>query len=168
MTNIRAFSSALAATVLTLTLSPGPASACGGLFCNSSNPVNQAAERIIFSQNGDGTVTAIIEIQYEGPPENFSWVLPVPGVPDVAVSSTVALDRLQQVTNPQYFLQTSFDDSCDFDGDGSGADSLAMSGAAGSSGGESGIIVLAAGTVGPFDYEVISLDEALPTPPTPR
>lgn len=38
--------------------------ACGGLFCSASNPVNQAAERIIFSDNGDGTITAVIEIQY--------------------------------------------------------------------------------------------------------
>ena len=39
------------------------ASACGGLFCQN-NPVDQAAERIVFSVNPDGTVTSLIEIAY--------------------------------------------------------------------------------------------------------
>ncbi len=42
-----------------------PALACGGLFCQNS-PVDQNAERIIFTQNGDGTISAIIQIQYTG------------------------------------------------------------------------------------------------------
>ena len=45
---------------------PSPAHACG-VFCSATNPVNQAAEQIIFSQNDDGTVTAVIQIMYEGP-----------------------------------------------------------------------------------------------------
>ena len=56
-----------------------PAQACGGLFCSASAPVNQAAERIIFSKNADQTVTAVVQIQYQGPSEEFAWVLPVPG-----------------------------------------------------------------------------------------
>jgi hypothetical protein len=28
-----------------------PADACGGFFCSQSQPVNQAAERIIFADN---------------------------------------------------------------------------------------------------------------------
>lgn len=34
---------------------PGSALACGGLFCQNS-PVDQNAERIIFTDNGDGTM----------------------------------------------------------------------------------------------------------------
>src|SRR6516164_6869879 len=70
---------------------PTSAHACGGFFCNSSNPVNQAAEQIIFSQNGDGTVTAVIQINYEGPSTKFAWLLPVQGTPTVNVSSDQAL-----------------------------------------------------------------------------
>ena len=66
---------------------PAPASACGGFFCSRANPVNQAAEQIIFSKNGDGTVTAIIQIMYEGPSTKFGWVLPVSGTPKVKVFS---------------------------------------------------------------------------------
>ncbi|MEN9581497.1 MAG: hypothetical protein RJA70_4506, partial [Pseudomonadota bacterium] len=58
--------STLAATALTTLSVSTPADACGGLFCDSSNPVNQAAERIVFAKNDDGTVTAAIEVLYEG------------------------------------------------------------------------------------------------------
>jgi hypothetical protein len=51
-----------------------PALACGGFFCSQQQPVNQAAERIIFADNGDGTVTAVIQILYQGPSESrHSW-----------------------------------------------------------------------------------------------
>jgi len=44
-----------------------PASACGGFFCSQAAGVNQAAERIVFAKNADDTVTAVIEIRYQGP-----------------------------------------------------------------------------------------------------
>ena len=47
----------LGALALTGSLIPRSASACGGFFCSQAAPVNQAAERIVFSENGDGTVT---------------------------------------------------------------------------------------------------------------
>src|SRR5262245_5792866 len=56
----------------------GPANACGGLFCSQAAALNQSAERIIFSNDGNGTVTAVIQIMYQGPSENFSWLLPIP------------------------------------------------------------------------------------------
>jgi hypothetical protein len=91
------------------------AQACGGFFCSQSQPVNQAAERIVFSQNGDGTVTAVIQILYEGPSENFSWLLPISTVPendDIAVASDLAFTRLQAATNPNYSLNTRAEGTC--------------------------------------------------------
>ncbi|MEO1266458.1 MAG: hypothetical protein AAFX99_00075, partial [Myxococcota bacterium] len=35
-----------------LSIAPTEAMACGGFFCSQNAPVNQAAERIIFSDNG--------------------------------------------------------------------------------------------------------------------
>jgi hypothetical protein len=156
----RAFLGCALASALVWTVDPGKAEACGGLFCNASQPVNQAAERIIFAQNGDGTVTAVIEIQYQGPAASFSWVLPVPGVPMVDVSSTAALDRLQQATNPQFVLQTSFEPGCDVPRAQAGS----ATGNAAPDDAESGpsdVVVLAAGTVGPFDYQVIQVRAGL-------
>ncbi len=95
-----------------LLLSPERASACGGFFCDSSQPVNQSAERIIFTHDADGTVTAVIQIQYAGPAEEFAWVLPVAGSPEVNVSSNAAFTRLQLATNPQYQLTTRVEGTC--------------------------------------------------------
>ncbi len=51
--------------------------ACGGFFCTTT-PVDQNAERIIFTQNGDGTVSAYVQIEYRGSAPDFSWILPLP------------------------------------------------------------------------------------------
>ncbi|MGB5221579.1 MAG: DUF2330 domain-containing protein, partial [Polyangiales bacterium] len=64
------------------------------MFCSATAPVNQAAGRIIFSKNEDGSVTAVVQIQYQGPSEEFAWVLPVPGIPEVNVSSDLAFARV--------------------------------------------------------------------------
>ncbi len=142
-------------------LHPQSVRACGGLFCSAAAPVNQAAERIIFSKNEDGTVTAVVQIQYSGPSEEFAWVLPVPGVPDVSVSSDLAFTRLQQASNPQYILTTEIEGDCRQD---ELADSTSFGPPQGSNegtggaGGGGGVNVLASGTVGPYDFVVIQPD----------
>ncbi len=134
---------------------PNQAHACGGLFCSASAPVNQTAERILFAQN-DETTTQIVEILYEGPAERFSWILPVPGIPEVEVSSGRVFDRLQAATNPTYTLNTSATD-CGNNGilraTADSAGSLPGAGEA-----DPMVSVLEGGTVGPFDYEVLSVD----------
>ena len=64
------------------------ASACGGFWCSQTAPVEQTGEQIIFVQNGDGTVTCVINIAYQGHSEHFAWVLPVEGVPQIGVINT--------------------------------------------------------------------------------
>ncbi len=151
------------ALLLALISLPKPAQACGGFFCSASQPVNQAAERIIFSKNEDQTVTAVVQIQYQGPSEEFAWVLPVPGIPDVDVSSNLAFTRLQQASNPQYNFTTVVEGRCkrvrdrgDSSSFGSAPDA-AFEGAGGA-GGSGGINVLASGSVGPYDFVVIEPD----------
>jgi len=133
------------------------AEACGGFFCNNSQPVNQAAERIIFSDDGEGNVISVVQILYEGPAEEFSWILPVFGSPDVSVSSNIAFQRLQNTTNPSYTLQTVIEGECNDDqfARGTAVNDSATSADAGSS----EVTVEDSGSVGPYDYEVISVDE---------
>src|SRR3989442_886440 len=104
------------AAVAATALVPGVAFACGGFFCNQTQPLNQAAEGIIFADNGDGTVTAVIQIQYQGPSTAFSWLLPISSVPkadsDIGIASNVALQRLQTATNPNYTLTTRIEGTC--------------------------------------------------------
>ena len=83
-----------------------PALACGGLFC-LTNPIDQNAERIIFTDNGDGTISAIIQIQYTGFDTDFSWILPIPvpiAAEDVEVPETAAnaFTELEIATSPQF------------------------------------------------------------------
>ena len=70
----------LALAVSGLWLAPAPSHACGGFFC-SATPVDQTAERIIFTVNDDGTITAYIQIRYTGEKDNFAWIIPVPAPP---------------------------------------------------------------------------------------
>lgn len=84
----------------------GNALACGGFFCQTS-PVDQNAERIIFTQNNDGTISAYIQIQYTGLASDFSWILPLPtpiGPGDVEVPEDAmgAFTELEVVTDPVF------------------------------------------------------------------
>ena len=96
----------LAAMVLTaagLAAAP-PAGACGGFFCVNT-PVDQNAERIIFTQNGDGTVSAYVQIEYTGSAPDFSWILPLPEAIDaeaveVPEDAMAAFRELESATNP--------------------------------------------------------------------
>ena len=165
MRGLKMLTGVAGATVLSvaavLGMGMGSALACGGTFCDTSSPVNQTAERIIFVDREDGTVTAVVEIQYQGSAEQFSWVLPVPGIPEIGVSSTLALDRLQAATNPQYILNTEIEGRCAFD-DNNDANNDANNNPFNNFDGDNNDVdVVGAGTVGPFDFEIISVDPEL-------
>jgi hypothetical protein len=97
--SIRIAAAGLIVAGLSLAL-PTPAQACGGFFC-SSVPVEQNAERILFeldptADGGIGEVTAVVEVMYSGDAADFSWVVPVPSLPedvelDVAPGSALTL-----------------------------------------------------------------------------
>jgi len=147
-----------------------PAAACGGFFCSQSQPVNQAAERIVFADNGNGTVTAVIQILYEGPSEKFSWLLPISSVPmgdEIAVASNLAFQRLQGATNPNYSLTVRVEGTCrteNFNNASSGDSASGGSASAGPREQGKGAMVEATGIVGAFEWTVISIDDALPKP----
>jgi hypothetical protein len=151
---------------------PRDAAACGGFFCSQTAPVNQAAERIIFAENGDGTVTAVIQILYQGPAENFSWLLPISTVPrdegDIAVASNLAFARLQTATNPSYSLMTRVEGTCAAPPpsapNGGFGGATAAGGAGGAGGGPGNVMVEASGVVGAFEWTVISLKPDLEDP----
>jgi len=164
------FTRAVTAALLGLAafgLAPTRASGGGGLFCDRAAPVNQQAERIIFSKNADGTATAIVQLQYIGPSGRFAWVLPVPGTPYIGVSSNIVFSQLQARTNPQFTLNTTVEGArrrsqgrlrgqlfgCHRRGHGCRCRHRPPP-----------VIVLDRGSVGPFDYVTISLDPSLPAP----
>lgn len=150
---------------------PNTAAACGGFFCNQNQPVNQAAEGIIFADNGDGTVTAVIQIKYQGPSESFSWLLPISSVPkadsDIGVASDIAFQRLQAATNPNYQLNIRVEGTCKQGDFSVGQPSAGSAGASASGGAGNGgpiVNVEASGVVGSFDWTVISVDKSTADP----
>jgi hypothetical protein len=132
---------------------PVSALACGGFFCTNS-PVDQNAERIIFTQNGDGTISAYIQIQYTGSAPDFSWILPLPSaisaedieVPDDAMA---AFFELEVATDP-VFIPPPIPE-CAL------RDLPMMAVAEGADSGE--VTVFATGAVGPYGFDVIGSED---------
>ncbi len=149
-------------------LSPGLALACGGLFCDGALPVpvEQSGERILFEPDiGNGTVTTTVDIQYEGDPDSFSWILPIPvseemPVPELAIAPEALLRDLEASTTPRIIPPPT---TC----------ATAPPGAFGGGGGvnegedsatgdddDDGVDVTDLPNVGPFDNELIQSDDA--------
>ncbi len=135
--------------VALLTLCPSVALACGGFFC-SAEPVDQQAERIIFVQEDASTVSAYVEIQYVGDPEDFAWVVPVPALPELDVWHGLAFNALDLATQPRFDTPW----ACFADEDGAGGGPPADPGA---NRGE--VEVLAQERVGPFDTATITSED---------
>lgn len=142
---------------------PSPARACGGLFCDGVQPVVQTNENILFVERDEpGTVTAVVQILYQGPPDSFAWVVPVPGVPEISVSSDVAFQRLSLATAPQYNLTTEVRGEC-----ASAALAAAPPFSCGCAGDElnsfdfgDDVQELQRGEVGPYDYTLLDVSDA--------
>ena len=137
-----------------LLLSANPADACGGLFCQN-DPVDQAGERIVFTVNDDETITSLIEIQYQGSAEDFSWILPIPSAiraQDLAVpdDGPQVFTDLHAATDVQFIrpdVQDCPSDQSRFE------DGVFESAAVEDS--SDAVEVFASGEVGPFGFDVI-------------
>ncbi len=139
---------------------PVPTRACGGFFCTLV-PIVQTAEQIIFRQDGS-QITAVVQIQYQGAAEDFSWVVPVPGVPQLSTGSDLLFTQLERQTRPQFRLEIEGDVCPDilrmFDTPLAGAPEFDDSGT-------NDVDVLQELVVGPFDVQIVTSDnsEALAT-----
>ena len=148
----------LLATFCSLALSVPAARACGGFFCTTV-PMNQVAENILFIQ-GDGTVTTHVQIQYSGTAADFAWILPLPAVPELAVSHNQIFTRLQSATQPNFQLNFVDEGGC-YD---SYFYDLIFGGCSTCGGvtvgGPPAVEVVAQEQVGPYDTAVISSEDA--------
>jgi hypothetical protein len=79
--------------------STSPALACGGLFCDNVNTVDQVGEGVIFAVD-DNTVTMQVKITYVGAAADFAWVVPLPAEPTLFVSTNALFDNLAALTEP--------------------------------------------------------------------
>ena len=103
-------------SVLALLALSQPAAACGGFFCNNTEPVDQSAERILFVHDEEvGEVEAHVQIFFSGSADEFAWVVPVPDVPELFASSDEIFTLLDATTRPQFRLIYDEIDECSND-----------------------------------------------------
>ncbi|HEY1587116.1 MAG TPA: DUF2330 domain-containing protein [Polyangia bacterium] len=128
-----------------------------------SVPIVQAGERIAFAMS-NGTVTANIQIQYQGNASDFGWLLPLPSIPTLDLGTDELFTELLATTQPQYKLNRVYEGSCSFDPSRGGvfngptaAGGQGDNGGAGGSGGGSSPLVYQS-SIGPYDYAVLKAD----------
>lgn len=129
----------------------GSALACGGLFCQTV-PVSQQGERIIFTVNNNETITAYVQINYVGEAPDFSWVVPVPSVPEIDVAEMATFDELDTLTQP--VILSPAVPGCAMPPVVAMAESAVDDVAE-----EDGVEVLASGTAGPYGFDVVDSDD---------
>lgn len=149
---------------LGLTWAPSTAQACGGFFCDNVNPVVQTAERVLFRINDDDTTTVIVEVQYQGPPSNFGWILPVAAgitTDDLGTAPPGLFDALEEKTAPR-FERPSYNGSAGID-DGGSSCGLRRSRSdfvPPPPPDTSGVEVVGEAVVGPYAVELITAEKA--------
>jgi hypothetical protein len=141
-------------------------------------PVDQTGENILFWIDRSGSephTEAHIQIQYEGDPESFAWLVPVTQVPEVLVGSQALFDNLLEATQPTFTLNSRFGSNC---GNGPVANAAAGCGfgddavslefdrfSSGETGGGAddeggGPDILDRGFAGAFEYVILTADSA--------
>ena len=157
---------------LALVASPQSAEACGGFFCDAGPtvmPVDQTGESIIFWIDNSGAsphTEAHIQIQYEGDPERFAWIIPVQQIPEVLVGSQTLFDNVLQATVPTFTTNSRTIGDCNSGGsigfclakDDAGTNQALSTG--GSDGGTDtdGPEIIERGLAGAFEYVVLTGD----------
>ena len=143
---------------LAMTFVAAPAWACGGFFC-FTQPIDQSAERILYIQE-DGKMTAHIQISYTGEDDKFSWILPLPSIPELGVGSDEIFRVLEQETAPRFQLEWKNTATCNGYSGCQQLDTATGGGGGGGGGGENSVEVLKQGNVGPYDFVVLKSNSA--------
>jgi len=152
----------LAATLLVSLTATDEAAACGGCFAPPSQSTVVSAHRMALSISTKQTVLWD-QIQYDGDPDSFAWVLPVKPGAVIEVSSDAWFDTLDAATTTQIFQAPV--DCGNGSGSGSGCGSaipgrasFAADESGGSNGGGPSVTVVHRGTVGPYETVTLSTD----------
>ena len=142
---------------------PLAAHACGGFFCNRSAPVDQTGEHIIFAVDAEeNTTEAHVLINYEGPSEEFAWIVPTPSLPEVGLSSAAIFARLQTMLSPRFQPNWSTTGTCSWGDDDflAEADAEGAPTAGGGRDESDGVTVISSESVGPYDTVILQATDA--------
>lgn len=136
-------------------VAPSPALACGGFFCSSLEPVDQSAERILFAvDEQQGTVTAHVQIFFEGDADDFAWVVPVPSVPELFLSTDSLFSVLDERVGPRFDIREDRSSCTSGDERSYAVDAVYSASESG------GVNVVSTGQVGPYDTVVLQATDA--------
>ena len=102
---------AAAVSLSAMGLTTSNAEACGGFFCNNQDPTVQTGEKILFAVEDDN-IRAYVQVFYDGPADDFAWIIPVASNPDVGVGTDLVFNVLEANTNPYFQIDMKVDDSC--------------------------------------------------------
>jgi hypothetical protein len=148
---------------LCLVLAPRPAAACGGCFGPPAQPTLVTGHRMAFAISETQTVLWD-QFQYQGEPEDFSWVLPVRPGAYVEVADDAWLAALDAFTSPVVAPPRLNCVSADGGGCGcaSGDDEAVPTAARGfedAENGQPGVAVVRRERVGPYDTVVLRSED---------
>ena len=132
------------------------AEACGGFFCQNV-PVDQTGEQILFAVE-NGRVEAQIKVDYAGAAEEFSWVVPVPSLPEVGVSSNRVFGVMKERAGIRFELSMTYDGNCMYPP--MSAESGGVRGDP-TSNADDGVTVVTQSQVGPYDYAILQATDTL-------
>lgn len=89
------------------------AAASGAFFAPPDALIRQVGEQVLFVDDGDGTTTAVFQMEYVGDAPESAWLLPVAGMPTaLTVTDSVPFDRLARVTAPRFHLEIREEGTC--------------------------------------------------------
>ncbi len=150
------FSLVVVASAATAVVSARDAVACGGCFVSQSETTQVSGHRMAMSVSQDQT-TLWDQIEYDGDPAEFAWVLPIAGQVEVGLSSDLLFEVLDAQTSVR--VSSPFISCPPPNCPGGGAFSASGSGFGNSSSG-GGVTVIAEEVVGP--YETVQLSSTDP------
>jgi hypothetical protein len=157
---LRVLLGALGLGIVSMAAMADDARACGGCFHGPTQNGDVITDhRMIFSVSPQQT-TLYDEIEYQGNPASFAWVLPIHGQVQVGLSADIlfsSLDSATQTTIESPNLPPCNSCSCaEF-----GAPSAGGSSGSSSGGGNGGVTVISQSVVGPYD--TVQLQSTNPT-----
>jgi hypothetical protein len=140
---------ALGVAAFSLAATADDARACGGCFHGSTQSGSVITDhRMIFRVSQQQT-TLYDEIEYQGNPASFAWVLPIHGQVAVGLSSDIVFASLEAAT--QTTIESPFLPSCPSCSCGNGFGGGGSSGSSSGGGTPAPVNVISQSTVGPYD-----------------
>jgi HEAT repeat protein len=129
--------------VARLALLPALADGCFVFRWNKNIDINEPTQKAIVVHDASRE-DLLLQVKYEGPLEEFGWLIPVPSLPTVEKGSMQAFYELSQLTQRQW----------------GGFDRAATMGAGTQGAGEEPVKVIEVKTVGAYEVAVLSTQDA--------